>query len=482
MSDLLSPILVTMMDEAHAYICFCALMQRLKTNFLIDGVSMTKKFQHLTDGLLYYDPEFFTFLKLNQADDLLFCYRWLLLEMKREFAFDDCFKVLETLWSSLPPSFPTKTDGLKLFEVRFTLTAAKQFAKKPLSNSKVPTPGNAKPTFLINQKSETAYSKVANLRRQTSGSTSLTPYKGSPIKRRQTVSSSIDEKEHHSLTLRPAGSVGSDIPSSKHSTVTPRSSRGAHLVKSKSSVSSSSLNKASIRTTQPPNELPPNVQASKKITDFNVFSRLTADSTNASPRSSQGYKKGNSISSKTKLSETDNETNTEEDSINSEDENVSDNDGYQNDVIDDEDVVGYSNFNAASKSKLNGANKGGNQGGMSPNQSVVQGLTLVCEKLPEPTEFGDGNPFLIFLCISCLLQHRTYIMQQQFDYQDIAMYFDRMVRKHNVEKTLGIARKLFAEYLNGDWSSNSDELSPQSQNNSSDEPKRINNDIRNDKC
>ena len=101
MSDLLSPILVTMMDEAHAYICFCALMQRLKTNFLIDGISMTKKFQHLTDGLLYYDPEFFTFLKLNQADDLLFCYRWLLLEMKREFAFDDCCRCLACVSSYL---------------------------------------------------------------------------------------------------------------------------------------------------------------------------------------------------------------------------------------------------------------------------------------------------------------------------------------------------------------------------------------------
>ena len=42
-------------------------------------------------------------------------------------------------------------------------------------------------------------------------------------------------------------------------------------------------------------------------------------------------------------------------------------------------------------------------------------------------------------------------MQQQLDYQEIAMYFDKMVRRHNVEKTLGIARKLFAEYLNGDW-------------------------------
>ena len=84
MSDLLSPILVTMMDEAHAYVCFCSLMQRLRKNFMVDGLAMTKMFQHLSEGLMYYDPEFFAYLKINQADDLLFCYRWLLLEMKRE--------------------------------------------------------------------------------------------------------------------------------------------------------------------------------------------------------------------------------------------------------------------------------------------------------------------------------------------------------------------------------------------------------------
>ena len=81
-------------------------------------------------------------------------------------------------------------------------------------------------------------------------------------------------------------------------------------------------------------------------------------------------------------------------------------------------------------------------------------MTLVCERLPEPTEFGDGNPFLIFLCMACLLQHRSQIMKQGYDYQEIAMYFDRMVRKHDVEQTLSIARKLFAEYLNDEWISN----------------------------
>ena len=65
--------------------------------------------------------------------------------------------------------------------------------------------------------------------------------------------------------------------------------------------------------------------------------------------------------------------------------------------------------------------------------------------------FGDGNPFLMFVCIACLLQHRNQIMNGRYDYQEIAMYFDKLVRKHDVSKTLSLARKLFAEYLNDDW-------------------------------
>lgn len=67
MSDLASPLLVTMGNEAHAYICFCSLMRRLAPNFLIDGVTMTQRFQHLADGLLYYDPTFYAYLKARQV-------------------------------------------------------------------------------------------------------------------------------------------------------------------------------------------------------------------------------------------------------------------------------------------------------------------------------------------------------------------------------------------------------------------------------
>ena len=50
MSDLASPLLVTIGEESHAYICFSALMSRVKPNFLLDGVAMTTKFQHLSEA------------------------------------------------------------------------------------------------------------------------------------------------------------------------------------------------------------------------------------------------------------------------------------------------------------------------------------------------------------------------------------------------------------------------------------------------
>ena len=47
-------------------------------------------------------------------------YRWLLLEMKREFSFEDTFKILEVLWSSLPPNYPENADlGMPLYERKF---------------------------------------------------------------------------------------------------------------------------------------------------------------------------------------------------------------------------------------------------------------------------------------------------------------------------------------------------------------------------
>lgn len=153
MSDIASPLLVTMGDEAHAYICFCAIMGRLRANFMLDGIAMTLKFTHLAEALHFYDPEFYDYLKLQQADDLLFCYRWLLLEMKREFAFDDSLRMLEVLWSSLRYEPPTKE--LSLYE--------KEFEPPPPD---IPPPKS--PSIVLRTPRENHYTKVCALRRQSS--------------------------------------------------------------------------------------------------------------------------------------------------------------------------------------------------------------------------------------------------------------------------------------------------------------------------
>lgn len=67
--------------------------------------------------------------------------------------------------------------------------------------------------------------------------------------------------------------------------------------------------------------------------------------------------------------------------------------------------------------------------------------------LPPPNEFGGGNPFLMFLCLTVLLQHRDYVMRNNMDYNEMAMHFDKMVRKHNINRVLNQARKMYTTYL-----------------------------------
>lgn len=74
-------------------------------------------------------------------------------------------------------------------------------------------------------------------------------------------------------------------------------------------------------------------------------------------------------------------------------------------------------------------------------------LTRVAGALPAPHEFGGGNPFLMFLCLTILLQHRNYVIKSGMDYNEMAMHFDKMVRKHNVTRVLNQARRMYADYL-----------------------------------
>lgn len=129
---------------------------------MLDGIAMTQKFAHLSEALQFYDPEFYDYLKLQQADDLLFCYRWLLLEMKREFAFEDSLRMLEVLWSSIPAEPPIVE--LNLYEREFV----------PPSKDAQISPKSTPLEVKMRKPRETAYTNLCALRRQSS-SQSLLP-------------------------------------------------------------------------------------------------------------------------------------------------------------------------------------------------------------------------------------------------------------------------------------------------------------------
>ncbi|XP_037949174.1 uncharacterized protein LOC119680435 [Teleopsis dalmanni] len=166
MSDIASPLLVTMNDEAQAYVCFCAIMARVRGNFMLDGEAMTKKFAHLTEALSFYDPEFWDYLKSQQADDLLFCYRWLLLELKREFPFEDALRMLEVQWSSLKHDARPDRE-LYLYEKEFVPILE---SSTPNTSSSYSSSGGPpiSPSYMLVKQRENPYTKVCALRRQSS--------------------------------------------------------------------------------------------------------------------------------------------------------------------------------------------------------------------------------------------------------------------------------------------------------------------------
>jgi len=378
MSDLASPLLVTITDEAHAYICFTALMKRMKPNFMLDGVAMTTKFQHLSEGLMYYDPEFYTYLKLHSADDLLFCYRWLLLEMKREFAFENALKALEVSWSSLPPA--TADTKVELWEVRFS-------------------PVRSPSTMELAKPCETPYGKVRAIRKQTLDRTKST-----------------DSEARSRIQSETA------VPKRRHSIKQFEKSQSLANVNVRRKISNNdSIEEESDGNTRrkPTKEGSPEKTPilGKKLTNLKDFYDLTGEKVPTVPKKKESAKKAEK-----KASGEQSTSGLAPGSVPSPCAEVAPDSPDGDDPFD---WVGYS--------------QAGHQ------------LSVYCNRLPPPPQFGGGNPFLMFLCLACLLEHRDYIMRSQLDYQDIAMYFDKLVRAHDVDRVLGHARRLFAEYLNDDW-------------------------------
>ncbi|XP_041079947.1 small G protein signaling modulator 1-like isoform X4 [Polyodon spathula] len=100
MCDLLAPLLVILDDEAMAFSCFTELMKRMNHNFPHGG-DMDTHFANMRSLIQILDSELFELMHQNgDYTHFYFCYRWFLLDFKRELVYDDVFSVWETIWAA----------------------------------------------------------------------------------------------------------------------------------------------------------------------------------------------------------------------------------------------------------------------------------------------------------------------------------------------------------------------------------------------
>ena len=99
MSDLAAVFVCTIPDEALAYFCYSKYMEHNKGKFLINSEVISTCFYQLTRLLKKFDPELYEYLVKIGSQTLLFCYRWFLLDLKREFCLTDALRFMDTYFA-----------------------------------------------------------------------------------------------------------------------------------------------------------------------------------------------------------------------------------------------------------------------------------------------------------------------------------------------------------------------------------------------
>ncbi|KAG6446796.1 small G protein signaling modulator 2 isoform X2 [Manduca sexta] len=100
MCDLAAPLLVTMRDEAAAHALFARLMRRAMDNFP-SGQAMDAHFADMRSLIQILDCELYELMHAHgDYTHFYFCYRWFLLDFKRELLYQDVFAAWELIWAA----------------------------------------------------------------------------------------------------------------------------------------------------------------------------------------------------------------------------------------------------------------------------------------------------------------------------------------------------------------------------------------------
>lgn len=424
MSDIASPILAVMDNEAHAFICFCGIMKRLGGNFRPDGQLMSLKFQHLKLLLQYSDPEFYSYLVSRGADDLFFCYRWLLLELKREFAFDDALRMLEITWSSLPPD-PPETE-VELLGPPSELEEAVLRGAEDGDAEKSSGDESGR-----RNKEEQRRHMLRPLRDECVGGRRRSACVAAggrskdlahPLERQ----ASFGEFKYYT-TRNEDGAEAESVPQT-HAAATAATRRQSTIDSEEDPGESTPLIRSCEHAPSPASS--PLFRVSLPVWKTgaphpSVPSPSPLSWPGASPEGSETSPR---TAPKVWTSPAHALSGTGTDSSSGP-------------------TVKKCESPCSAQHHPQASSPG--RGHAPPASSIGRSCSL-----PPPQEFGKGNPFMLFLCLSILLEHRDHIIKNCLDYNELAMHFDRLVRRHNLSRVLQRAKALFADYLQSEiWDS-----------------------------
>ncbi|XP_010787587.1 TBC1 domain family member 25-like, partial [Notothenia coriiceps] len=481
MSDIASPILAVMDNEAHAFICFCGIMKRLEGNFRPDGKLMSVKFQHLKLLLQYSDPEFYSYLVSRGADDLFFCYRWLLLELKREFAFEDALRMLEVTWSSLPPD-PPETEVELIgppVETNVNVEMSCRDKEKRVQIC-LGDDGERKEKqcrrHMLRPSREEDVSRDAVIAEQGS-------QKGKESKDNECDISPVTKEKADSQA--PALERQTSFGEFKYYTARNEDSfhmeDGEQGLGSSDSVTSNPRRQSTVESEDDPGEKtplikncsspessPPLFPSGLQMWKTGPSAPLTSPVSPSSwPGASPDSPPNSTTNGSKSLTRTLTKVLTSSAQVLSSTEvmspstptlkNASPSHAHNRFLLSSPTLF----FGRGSSPNRSSSNNLPSPGNKSPSNTANMSTSSKSEttsikpcSLPPPQEFGKGNPFMLFLSLSILLEHRDHIIKNNFDYNELAMHFDRLVRRHNLSRVLQRAKALFADYLQSEvWDS-----------------------------
>lgn len=357
MSDLASSVLIVQEDEVAGYLCFCALMQRLHVNFSPTHPSgILAKMGQLYSIIACKDPKLACFLRMHGLANMYFTQRWLLLELKREFHFED---------------------SLHLFEIQWAASNSIRFADA----ANLEQTSNSKSVGHLVLAEEKAIAIMDEQLRATDKSVSLKSY---GVRDVSLINSLIGPEYIVQLT----DSKGNNLKGLAFTDVV-RRPKGPSRIQSSTVSHVHSLDLDPIRSADLhfPSQNPSNRRSFHPTpTEFPVYlcqNQSSIDEVGSSLNASRSQDRSN----------------------------VPPN------------VLGTTETELFSRDRVTET------------------------RIPQPEALGYGNPFLLFLCFSLLVEYREEIFAQVNDAGDMISFFQQQSKKHKLGRILQRARVHFNRYL-----------------------------------